>query len=124
MSTYTVSIKEASEQLTAKQRISLKDTTSALKLDEVTQAENVQIFPVLYAVLNIHNDKSDNPDYENYIVVDKSGKKYVTGSASFWDSFMNIASEMEGENEDWGIEVYRIPSKNYKGKEFITCKII
>ena len=123
MTGYKVEIKEVSAQLTAKQRIALKDTTNAIKLDLETQKAPIIINPDFYAVLSIHNEKSDNPDYENYIVVDKNGDKYVTGSQSFWSSFMEIADEMAGEDEEWSIKVYRVESKNYKGKEFITCSI-
>ena len=123
MNGYSVSIKESSRELTAKQRIALKDTTGAVKLDEATQVEPVIIDVDMYAILGIHNEKSENPDYDNYIVVDKNGTKYVTGSASFWSSFMDIFTEMEGEDEAWTLKVYRVPSKNYKGKDFITCSI-
>ena len=123
MNGYSVSIKESSRELTAKQRVALKDPTSAIKLDEATQVEPVIINVDMYAILAIHNEKSENQDYDNYIVVDKNGTKYVTGSASFWSSFMNIFTEMEGEDEAWTLKVYRVPSKNYKGKDFITCSI-
>ena len=123
MNGYSVAIKESSRELTAKQRVALKDTTSAIKLDEATQVEPVIINVDMYAILAIHNEKSENPDYDNYIVVDKNGTKYVTGSASFWSSFMDIFTEMEGEDEAWTLKVYRVPSKNYKGKDFITCSI-
>ena len=123
MNGYSVSIKESSRELTTKQRIALKDTTGAVKLDEATQVEPVIINVDMYAILAIHNEKSENPDYDNYVVVDKNGTKYVTGSASFWSSFMDIFTEMEGEDEAWTLKVYRVPSKNYKGKDFITCSI-
>ena len=124
MTGYSVTIKETSRELTAKERVSIKDTTSCIRLDEATKDAKVTIFPSLFCVLGIHNEKSDDKDYENYIIVDKDGVKYVTGSNSFWSSFMDIATEMEGETEEWGIEVYRVPSKNYKGKDFLTCSII
>lgn len=123
MTGFKVELKEVSTQLTAKQRVAIKDTTDCIKLDQATQEGNVIINPLYYAVLGIHNEKSDNPDYENYVIVDKSGNKYVTGSQSFWSSFMEIYDEMAGEDEEWGIKVYRVASKNYKGKEFITCSI-
>lgn len=124
MESYAVTIKETSKQLSAKQKIAIKDTTNARKLDEATvNAENVLIYPEMWAVLAIHNEKSDDIDYENYVLVDKDGTKYVTGSKSFWSSFMNIYHEMENEDEEWGIKVYRMESKNYKGKQFITCSI-
>ena len=124
---YSVLISEVSQELTAKERIILKDTTNAIKLDELTQEtdEKVIISPSIYAVLDIHNEKSEqNKDYKNFIIIDKAGKKYVTSSESFWNSFMDIANEMAGETEEWAIEVYRVPSKNFKGKEFLNCSIM
>lgn len=126
-SDYSVVISEVSQELTAKERIMLKDTTNAIKLDELTQEtdEKVIISPAIYAVLDIHNEKSEqNKDYKNFIIIDKTGKKYVTSSESFWNSFMDIANEMAGETEEWSIEVYRVPSKNFKGKEFLNCSIM
>ncbi len=123
MADFKVEIKESSKELTAKQRISIKDTTSAIKLDMATQQAPVIINPDFWCVLNVHNSKADPTDYENYIIVDKSGDKYVTGSQSFWSSFKSIADEMAGEDEEWSVKAYRVESKNYKGKEFITCSI-
>lgn len=123
MTGYSVDIVESNKQLTAKERIKVKDTTSAIRIDEATQYEAIDINPDTYAVLRIHNENSDNTDYTTYIVIDKDGTKYMTGSESFWSSFMNIYEEMDGEQEEWGIKVYRAPSKNYKGKDFITCTI-
>lgn len=120
---YSASIKESSRELTAKERIMLKDTTSAVKLDQATQVEDIHISVDSYAILNIHNDKATPTDYENYIILDKNGTKYVTGSQSFWNAFMDIFTEMENESEEWSIRVYRHPSKNYSGKDFITCAI-
>lgn len=124
MEGYSVSIKETSKQLSAKERIQFKDTTSAKKIDEESQIGDFIITPSFYGILEVHNEKSDNVDYENYVIVDESGEKYVTGSASFWSSFMDIAKEMEGETEEWAVKVFRVPSKNYKGKDFLTCSII
>ena len=121
---YSVEIKETSRELTAKQRIALKDTSDAFKLDTVCDEDGVIIDPIDYAVLAIHNEKTDNVDYENYVIIDKNGDKYVTGSQSFWNSFMNIYDEMRGEEEEWAIKVYKLDSKNYKGKKFLTCSII
>lgn len=124
---YSVVISEVSQELTAKERIMLKDTTNAIKLDELTQEtdEKVIITPAIYATLDIHNEKSEhNKDYKNFIIIDNAGEKYVTSSESFWNSFMEIANEMAGETEEWAIEVYRVPSKNFKGKEFLNCSIM
>jgi hypothetical protein len=124
MQGYEAKVKESSKELTAKERIAMKDTTDAIKLDEATQDAKVTINPSAFVILQIHNEKSDNKDYEDYIILDKDGTKYKTGSESFWTSFMDIWDEMSGENEEWGIIAYRMPSKNYKGKDFLTCSII
>lgn len=124
MTGYSVEIKETNKELTAKERILLKDTSDAIKLDEACAEEAVNIKPVLYAVLAVHNEKSDNVDYEQYVLQDASGQKYVTGSESFWSSFMDIYAEMEDEEEEWAIKAYKLDSKNYKGKKFLTCSIV
>ena len=121
---YAVVIAESSKELTAKDRIRLKDTSDAVKLDEATKDGAITINPVGYVVLAIHNEKSDNVDYNNYLIEDEDGTKYVTGSESFWNSFIDIYTEMKDETEPWQIKAYRLPSKNYNGKEFLTCSII
>lgn len=121
---YVVVVAECSKELSAKERIQIKDVTDAIRLDEATKESAVIIDPDFYAVLDIHNEKSDDKDYNTYVVVDKNGQRYTTGSPSFWSSFMNIFEEMEGESEPWSIKAYRMPSKNRAGKDFITCSLI
>lgn len=121
---YSVEIKEASKELSAKERIALKDTTSAIKLDVACDEGDVVITPSAFAVLGIHNEKSDNKDYNNYIIMGEDGQKFVTGSDSLWNSFMDIYNEMKNEDEPWAIRVYKVDSKNYKGKKFLTCAIV
>lgn len=121
---FEVQIKDSSKELTAREKIRLKDTTDAVKLDEATQENPVVIKPVAYAILAVHNDKADDKDYEQYIIEDADGTKYVTGSESFWNSFIGIYEEMAGEEEDWSIKAYRMPSKNYAGRDFLTCSLM
>lgn len=129
MNGYKATVRECSKELTVKERIMLKDTSNAESLDALTQEANFNNDKVLinvdyYATLDIHNEKSDNKDYINFIVVDKDGKKYVTSSQSFITAFTDIVEEMTKAGEtDITIEVYRKESKNYKGKDFITCSI-
>ena len=124
MEGYSVNIKFASKELTAKQRVMLKDTTNAISLDEATQGGALTIDPDFYVTLEVHNEKAEDKNYLKHVIVDKAGTKYVTGSESFISSFKAIMDEMFGCDEEFQIEVYRMPSKNYKGKEFLTCSIV
>lgn len=124
MQGYSVTIKYVSKELSAKERVMIKDTTNAVSLDEVTQGAKFVFEPDYYAILNVHNEKSEDKDYTKYLIVDKGGDKIVTGSESFFTAFNDIMEEMEGTDETFEIEAYRLPSKNYKGKEFITCSIV
>lgn len=124
MTGYSVKIQYCSKELTARDRVAIKDTTNAISLDEATQSSNVVIDIDYYAKLAVHNEHSEDKDYEKYIIVDMDGTKYVTGSTSFLTAMEEIVDEMADSGEDFQIEVYRMPSKNYKGKEFLTCSIV
>lgn len=125
MEGYKVNIISCTRDLTAKERIMLKDTTNTVSLDEATASGSVVIPYAYHAILDIHNEKSENLDYRKIVVVDQDGQKYTTGSESFISALDDIVSEMfEAGEKDFDIEVYRKDSKNYKGKQFITCSII
>lgn len=122
---YSVKVVECTKDLTAKERVKIKDTTNAIRLDEATQGGSIVIAYDYHAVLAIHNEKLDDPDYQQYVVVDTAGDKYVTGSESFFTAMTEIVDEMSAAGEtDYELEVYRMDSKNYKGKQFITCSIV
>lgn len=124
MTGFEAKIREASKQLSAKERVKFKDTTNAVQLDEATKDNPLRIAPDFYVILDIHNEHSEDKDYVKYVIVSKEGTKYVTGSESFFSSFKAIVDEMGGTDEEYEVEVYRLPSKNYKGKEFLTCSIV
>ena len=123
---YSVQILSTSKELTHKQRVALKTGNDAISLDQATQEQDITISPDYYAELEVHNEKSEDKDYTSFIIVDKNGTSYVTGSQSFISSFKAIFDEMEnydGDTEDYEIIVFRKESKNYKGKTFITCRL-
>ena len=121
---YSVQVKEVSKELTHKERVQITDLTDCVKLDKATQEGAVLIDLDFYAVLEIHNEKSDDKDYVNYVIVDKNGTRYSTGSKSFFNNLVDICEEMEDSEEEWQIKAYRKPSKNREGKDFITCSIV
>lgn len=125
-SSYSASIRFGSREFTARERIILKDRSNAHKLDELcADGAKVEIMVQDYAIVAIHNEKSENPDYENLIIVQPDGEKFVTGSPSFIRAFMDIAAELEEEAEEgFPVCAYKLDSKNYKGKQFLTCSLV
>lgn len=121
---YSVHVKEVSKELTHKQKVQITDLTDCVKLDKATQEGTVLIDLDFYAVLEIHNEKLDDKDYESFVVVDKDGTRYSTGSKSFFNNLVDICEEMEDSDEEWKVKAYRKPSKNREGKDFITCSIV
>lgn len=127
---YSATIVDSSRELTARERVMFKDTQNAISMNDFAEQakaengkaiiENVKDF----VHITVHNEKSDDKDYDNYLVIDANGEKYVTGSQAFWNSFKSIYDEMKNESEPWGIQLNLIPSKNFKGKNVLTCSLI
>lgn len=129
MEGYSVKIIESSKELTAREKISAKDFSNAMALDtELIDANStVVITPAAYLILGVHNEHSKNDkDYKKYLIIDTAGNKYVTGSESFFTAFLDIFTAMseDAPDEEYSIEVYKKPSKNYQGKHFLTCSIL
>lgn len=122
---YKATVKESSWEMSAREKLRYTDFTDVVQLDEATQAGDLIIDVDKWAVVMVHNEKSDTVDYVKYVIIDKEGQVYVTGSESFWRSFTAIYEVMSEEEETvYSIKVYRRESKNYKGKDFLTCRII
>lgn len=129
MTGYSVNVVSTSKDLSPKEKVMIKDTTDCVRMDEATQESAVIIDVDYWAEIAVHNEKCEDKDYANYVVVDKDGTRYVTGSTSFWNTFMNIWDEMcdlegDGNVEPWSLKVYRRDSKNRAGKQFITCSVM
>ena len=123
---YKAEVTFSSKELTVKEKMILKDGSDAIQLDKATQDSEVIFKPAYYGIIKVHNEKSkDRKDYPVYAIVDEDGNKYVTGSESFWNAFSDIMDEIADDDTiDYAIRVYRRPSKNYSGKDFITCSIV
>ena len=122
---FSVTIKEASKELSAIERIKLKDLTDAKNINNLVDSEGEQLIDVdMFALLEVHNERSDDKDYEQFLIVAKDGSKYYTGSGSFIEAFYNIYDELKQEGiEDYTIKCYGVESKNYKGRLFLSCSL-
>lgn len=125
---YKVEIVESSRDFTVREKLAMKELGNAVGIDmALDETDSLIISPADYAVLAIHNDKAKgDKDYKKFVVIDTAGTKYVTGSESFFRNFMDIYETMkvEAPEEDYQIECYKRPSKNYSGKNFISCSMV
>lgn len=124
-STYTVTIIDASQELTARDKIKLKDTAECISLDQASKDNPYLEIPVDgYVVLQVHNEraKSGDPDYEQLVIL-SGEQRYITGSGSFRTSFLDIYKEMAGDPDPWSIRVVRRASKNYSG-DFMKATLV
>lgn len=125
MKDYEVKIIDSSRTFDARERIMMKDKSNAVSLDKAVQpGEQLTITPEDWSVLEIHNEVSIDKDYKNYMITDVNGVKYCTGSESFWRSFIDIWDEMKEAQEEFQICIYKLESKKYAGKSFLTCSIV
>ena len=122
---FTVEVVNCSKELSKKEQVMIKDLTKCENLNDIVTEQAIVIKPVMTAELKVHNEHSnDNKDYTVYIVQDESGSVYKTGSKSFFTTLLNIIDDMSGCDEEWAVNIYTKPSKNYKGKGFITCSVV
>lgn len=125
MAEYKAMVESASWEMTAREKLRYTDFTDVIQIDEATQAGDIIIDVDKWLVVQVHNEKSDTIDYKKYVIIDQEGQAYVTGSESFWRSFIEIYEVMSEEEETvYSIKAYRRESKTYKGKDFLTCRII
>lgn len=127
MTGYSVKVVESSKELTKKETVMFKDLSDAINLSEfIDESNDAVIIDVdSYVYLEIHNERAkdgQSKDYDNYVIVDKNGTRYYTGSNSFWASFIGIWEEMHDSDEEWSLKVYKKQSKGKK--DFITCSVM
>ena len=125
---YKVEIVESSRDFTVREKLAMKELGNAVGIDmALDETDSLIISPADYAVLAIHNAKAKgDKDYKKFVVIDTAGTKYVTGSESFFRNFIDIYETMkvEAPEEEYQIECYKRPSKNYSGKNFISCSMV
>lgn len=123
---YSATVVESNKELTAKQRIMLKDISAARNINDILKEVPELILDIdLIAAIDVHNEQAkDNEDYTVYSMIDVEGERYQTSSESFYQQYMDIFNEMQGSEESWQIKVYKQQSANDATKSFITCTIV
>lgn len=126
---YTANVTTSLKDLTARQRIAVKDFSAAEKLNDVITTDNPHFTIDVDNIIkvSVHNEQSKgNTDYDVIIIIDKNGNKYRTGSETAYTSALEIYRELEAANElDGGIvlDFYKVKSNNFDG-DFIKCNLV
>lgn len=124
--TFSAKIAYTSRALAIEERIKVKDTRDAESLEKISRDGAKVLNIVAYIVLDIHNEKSEDKDYRQYVLLDIDGNKYMTGSEPFFNSFVGIWDELDDADvpvSERKFKIYQRPSKNYAGRNFVTCSL-
>lgn len=133
MNGYKAVVKESVKGLTAREKIAIKALNDVTELNDlVTPEQAIMINLDNVVTVQVHNEKSDNQDYNKYVYIDKDGTKYVSGSEPLYTTVKDILSDIEDaiadgemdETEDITIKVMKKESANYKGQMFLTAELI
>ena len=128
-SNYKVTIEYSAKELTAKEKIQLKDITDSYSLDSLTQeSENKSVIIIVsnVVVLNVHNEKAENTNYSKLVIIDNEGNKFTSSSNSLTEKVCDIIDDLKDIDytDDITLKIYRKDSKNFKGKQFLTCSLM
>lgn len=133
MNGYKAVVKESVKGLTAREKIAIKALNDVTELNDLVTPEQAIMINIDNVVtVQVHNEKSDNQDYNKYVYIDKDGTKYVSGSEPLYTTVKEILSDIEDaiadgemdETEDITIKVMKKESANYKGQMFLTAELI
>lgn len=133
MNGYKAVVKESVKGLTAREKIAIKALNDVTELNDLVTPEQAIMININNVVtVQVHNEKSDNQDYNKYVYIDRDGTKYVSGSEPLYTTVKDILSDIEDaiadgemdETEDITIKVMKKESANYKGQMFLTAELI
>ena len=112
-----------SKEMNARERIAFKNISNSELINSLATDTNI---PISYwGVVEVHNPRNENPDYQVVIVVTPDGKKYHTSSNSFFMALDEIQCELDAadDKDPFGVKVQKKQSKNNSGT-FLTCSLI
>lgn len=130
-SNYESSITFSSRDLSPIEKIKLKDLTATVALDDELKSipeHKLTFTPELVVVVSVHNPKAkSNTDYDTLVFTDsETGVRYRTSSTSFKLAVLDIMNDLIAADINPNtvpLVAYTRPSKNFTGKDFLTCAI-
>ena len=111
---YKAKVVKATKEVSAREKIRLKNFSDFIQLDEATENDSALIDIDYVATVHVENDKSDNPEYYKQVYIDKNGQGYVSGSETLFRQFEDIYEEMKNEGLESRCTKHHL--KTLKGK--------
>lgn len=119
-------ILRATRDFTKKEMLMMKDTKALIKLDNELKPNGDPIiikYPFDYVIKHVWDDKENGKDFESILLL-ADGKIYTSSSRALINRVEDLLNEMKDEEDEWGIQIYKAPSKQFEGRYYITCSLI
>lgn len=128
---YKAEVTYSTRELTAREKIKFKDTTSAIALDDVVTVDKpIELTIDTVVKISVENgaiksDDGKDKEYDVLVFTTDNGDVYKTSSPSFETSIIDIFDELQelNDTDPVTVRIFKKPSKNFNG-EFITCSLI
>ena len=128
---YKAEVTYSTRELTAREKIKFKDTTSAIALDDVVTVDKpIELTIDTVVKISVENgaiksDDGKDKEYDVLVFTTDTGDVYKTSSPSFETSIIDIFDELQelNDTDPVTVRIFKKPSKNFNG-EFITCSLV
>ena len=128
---YKAEVTYSTRELTAREKIKFKDTTSAIALDDVVTVDKpIELTIDTVVKISVENgaikgDDGMDKEYDVLVFTTDIGDVYKTSSPSFETSIIDIFNELQelNDTDPVTVRIFKKPSKNFNG-EFISCSLV
>lgn len=128
---YKAEVTYSTRELTAREKIKFKDTTSAIALDDVVTVDKpIELTIDTVVKITVENgaikgDDGKDKEYDVLVFTTDTGDVYKTSSPSFETSIIDIFDELQelNDTDPVTVRIFKKPSKNFNG-EFISCSLV
>lgn len=113
------------KELTKKEMFSVSRFSRCVDVSSLLSEQEVIVKDVqTVAIVEVHNEKSDNTDYKKMVVIGADGSRYLTGSETAIREMMDIMEYMADDEESFDVTFVTRPSNNFKDRDFITVELL
>ena len=113
-------------ELTKMERYKATVLTDAMPINDYTKESDLRIKLKNVVSLEVESDKADPPKYTSYVYIDSEDNYYTSGSETLYNAIETIWDNF-AENgkmpDDVTVRIFRRPSKNHKGLDFLTATV-